>query len=212
MALSPATIRNVMADLEESGLLFAPHTSAGRMPTDAGLRLFVDGLLEVGSLTDDERKSIDAQCAGSGAGLEELLEDATAALSGISRYAGLVLAPKTDSPLKHIELVNLSPGRALVILVTESGVVENRVIETPHGVAPSSLVEASNYLSARLVGRTLSEGYDVITAEDGEAALRGIAVFREGAHLLEGSSLPRDQPARRWAIGARPGAMRCRRT
>ncbi len=165
MALSPATIRNVMADLEESGLLFAPHTSAGRMPTEAGLRLFVDGLLEVGSLTDDERRRIDAQCAGSGADLEELLEDATSALSGLSRYAGLVLAPKTDSPLKHIELVNLSPGRALVILVTESGVVENRVIETPHGMAPSSLVEASNYLSARLVGRTLSEGYDEITAE-----------------------------------------------
>ena len=165
MALSPATIRNVMADLEESGLLFAPHTSAGRMPTDAGLRLFVDGLLEVGSLTDDERRHIDAQCAGSGADLEELLEDATSALSGLSRYSGLVLAPKTDSPLKQIELGNLSPGRALVILVTESGVVENRVIETPHGMAPSSLVEASNYLSARLVGRTLSEGFDEITAE-----------------------------------------------
>ena len=165
MALSPATIRNVMADLEESGLLFAPHTSAGRMPTEAVLRLFVDGLLEVGSLTDDERRHIDAQCAGSGADLEELLEDATAALSGLSRYAGLVLAPKTDSPLKHIELVNLSPGRALVILVTESGVVENRIIETPHGMAPSSLVEASNFLSARLVGRTLSEGFDEITAE-----------------------------------------------
>ena len=142
MALSPATIRNVMADLEESGLLFAPHTSAGRMPTDAGLRLFVDGLLEVGSLTDDERRHIDAQCAGSGADLEELLEEATSALSGLSRYAGLVLAPKTDSPLKHIGLVNLSPGRALVILVTESGVVENRIIETPHGMAPSALVEA----------------------------------------------------------------------
>jgi len=169
--LSPATIRNVMADLEDSGLLYSPHTSAGRLPTDAGLRLFVDGILEIGNLTEDERQSIDIQCAGSPHSLEGLLEDATSALSGLSRCASLVLAPKTGSPLRHIEFVSLSPGRALVVLVTESGIVENRVIQTPRGMPPSGLVEATNYLSARLVGRTLSEAYEEIMAElDGHRA------------------------------------------
>ena len=163
--LSPATIRNVMADLEDAGLLFAPHVSAGRLPTEAGLKLFVDGLLEVGNLTEDERAQIEEQCAGSGGSLEGLLEDVTTALSGLSGCTGLVLAPKTDSPLRHIEFVNLSPGRALVVMVTESGVVENRVIETPNGLSPSALVEATNYLSARLVGHTISEGYDGIMQE-----------------------------------------------
>ncbi len=165
MSLSPATIRNVMADLEDSGLLFAPHTSAGRMPTDAGLRLFVDGILEVGNLTESERKAIDVQCAGTPSTLDGLLEDATSALSGLSRCASLVLAPKTRSPLRHIEFVNLSPGRALVVLVTESGIVENRVIQTPRELPSSALVEATNFLSARLVGRTLGEAYDEIVAE-----------------------------------------------
>ena len=165
MDLSPATIRTVMADLEESGLLFSPHTSAGRMPTDAGLRLFVDGILEVGNLTESERKAIDVQCAGTPGTLEGLLEDATSALSGLARCASLVLAPKTRSPLRHIEFVNLSPGRALVVLVTESGIVENRVIGTPRGLPSSALVEATNFLSARLVGRTLGEAYDEIVAE-----------------------------------------------
>ena len=165
MSLSPATIRNVMADLEDSGLLFAPHTSAGRMPTDAGLRLFVDGILEVGNLTESERKAIDVQCAGTSSTLEGLLEDATSALSGLARCASLVLAPKTRSPLRHIEFVNLSPGRVLVVLVTESGIVENRVIQTPRSLPASALVEATNFLSARLVGRTLGEAYDEIVAE-----------------------------------------------
>ena len=164
-ALSPATIRNVMADLEEAGLLYAPHTSAGRLPTDAGLRLFVDGLLEIGNLSEDERKTIESQCAGSSLSLEELLEDATAALSGLSQCAGLVMAPKAESPLRHVEFVNLSPGRALVVLVTESGFVENRVIETPPGLPPSALVEATKYLGTRLVGHTLGEAIDRTKAE-----------------------------------------------
>lgn len=165
MNLSPASIRNVMADLEDSGLLFAPHTSAGRLPTEAGLRLFVNGILEVGNLTEKERKAIDVQCAGTQGSLEGLLEDATSALSGLSRCASLVLAPKTKSPLRHIEFVNLSPGRALVVLVSENGIVENRIIQTPRGLPASALVEATNYLSARLVGRTLGEAYDEIMAE-----------------------------------------------
>jgi len=164
-ALSPATIRNVMADLEDAGLLYAPHTSAGRLPTDAGLRLFVDGLLEVGNLTKKERAAIDSQFAGTGNSVEGLLEEATTALSGLSNCAGLVLAPKTETPLRHIELVSLSPGRALVVLVTEGGIVENRIIEVPGNLPPSALVEATNFLSARLVGRTVSEAYDEIIEE-----------------------------------------------
>ena len=157
MSLSPATIRNAMADLEELGLLFAPHTSAGRLPTDLGLRLFVNGLLECGNLTTDEQQHIDSQCAASGRSLPEVLEEATTMLSGLSRCAGLVIAPKAEAPLKHIEFVSLGPGRALVVIVTAAGVVENRIIDVPMGMPPSSLVEASNYLSARLVGRTVSE-------------------------------------------------------
>ncbi|MGH6947200.1 MAG: heat-inducible transcriptional repressor HrcA [Kiloniellales bacterium] len=165
MGLSPATIRNVMADLEEAGLLYAPHTSAGRLPTELGLRLFVHGLLERGNLTGDERQRIESQCAASGRSLPEVLEQASGMLSGLSRCAGLVLAPKFKEPLKHIEFVHLGPGRALVVLVTESGAVENRVIDVPIGLPASSLVEASNYLSARLVGRTLSDAQACIKDE-----------------------------------------------
>lgn len=164
-ALSPATVRNVMADLEDAGLLFSTHASAGRLPTDAGLRLFVDGLLQVGNLTRSERDSIAAHCRTAGSSVEGVLKEATSVLSGLSHCAGLVTAPKTDTPLKHIEIVSLNPGRALVVLVMENGVVENRFIETPAGLPPSALVEASNYLSARLVGRTLAEAYDGIMAE-----------------------------------------------
>lgn len=165
MKVSPATIRNVMADLEESGLLYSPHTSAGRLPTEQGLRLFVDGLLEVGNLSADERQSIEAQCQASSTNVDSLLERASTVLSGLSRCAGLVVAPKTDSPLRHIEFVNLSPGRALVVLVTENGLVENRIIEVPPSVSGSALVEATNYLSARLVGRTLTEAMSTINEE-----------------------------------------------
>jgi heat-inducible transcriptional repressor len=163
--LSPATVRNVMADLEEAGLLFAPHLSAGRLPTQAGIRLFVDGLLELGNLTEEERKTIEGRLAGTGKSLEGLLAEATEALSGLSRCAGLVLAPKVESPLRHIEFVSLSAGRAMVVLVAENGAVENRIFETPKDLPPSALVEATNYLSARLVGRTLGEATAEIVRE-----------------------------------------------
>jgi heat-inducible transcriptional repressor len=155
--LSPATIRNVMADLEESGLLYAPHTSAGRLPTEAGLRLFVHGLLELGNLGEDERHNIEVLCATRGKSLAQALEEATSALSGLSHCAGVVVVPKQERPLKHIEFVHLGPGRALVVLVTEDGMVENRVIEVPLGLPPSILVSAANYLNARLIGRTIEE-------------------------------------------------------
>ena len=157
IALSPATIRNVMSDLEEAGLLYAPHTSAGRLPTEKGLRLFVNGLLELGDLTQDERRDIDGKCAAAGRSVPEVLEQATQLLSGLSRCAGLVVAPKAERTLKHIEFLHLGPGRALVVLVTEDGQVENRIIDVPIGLPSSSLIEASNYLASRLVGRTLAE-------------------------------------------------------
>jgi len=165
LGISPATIRNVMSDLEELGLLFAPHTSAGRLPTDAGLRLFVDGLLEIGNLTSKERELIEEQCAGSSHSINALMNDATTALSGLSGCASIVFAPKTESPLKHIEFVNLSPGRTLVVLVTENGIVENRIFTTPETLPPSALVQVTNYLGARLVGRTISQAFDEIMTE-----------------------------------------------
>jgi heat-inducible transcriptional repressor len=157
LGLSAATIRNTMAELEEAGLLYAPHTSAGRLPTDQGFRLFVDGLLEVGRLSQDERQNLEARCKAANRSLPQLLEEASTALSGISRCAGLVLAPKTERSLKHVEFINLAPGRALVVLVTEAGMVENRIIEVPIGVPSSALVTAGNYLSSRVLGRTLDE-------------------------------------------------------
>ncbi|MBM3521417.1 MAG: heat-inducible transcriptional repressor HrcA [Alphaproteobacteria bacterium] len=163
--LSPATIRNVMSDLQDLGLLYAPHTSAGRLPTAAGLRLFVDGLLEVGSLSEDERATIDAQCAATGRSLPQTLQEATAAVAGLSRCASLVLAPKSDDALKHVEFVSLGSGRALVVLVTNTGQVENRVIEVPAGLTPAQLVHAGNFLNNRLSGRTLGEAKADVLAE-----------------------------------------------
>ena len=155
--LSPATIRNVMADLEELGLLYAPHTSAGRLPTDAGLRLFVDGILEIGNLTSDEQANIESQCRAAGVNMPQVMQQASTLLSGLSQCAALVMAPKTEEKLRHIEFVNLGPGRALVVMVGESGNVENRVIDVPFGMPASSLVEASNFLTTRVIGHSLTD-------------------------------------------------------
>ncbi len=155
--LSPATIRNVMADLTDAGLLFAPHTSAGRLPTDSGLRLFVDGLLHFGELADEDREAIAAALAGSGRSLQDTLADASSLLAGLSSAAGVVLAPKGEGPLKHIEFVPLGSGRALVVLVAADGHVENRIIDTPPGLPPSALQQAGNYLNARIASRPLGE-------------------------------------------------------
>jgi heat-inducible transcriptional repressor len=165
--LSPATIRNVMADLEEAGLLYAPHTSAGRLPTEIGLRLYVHGLLEIGNLAEAERQNIESLCAARGVSLAQALEEATQALSGLSHCAGVVVVPKQERPLKHIEFVHLGPGRALVVLVTEDGLVENRVIEVPLGLPPSTLISAGNFLNSRLVGRTIEETRSEIGEEIG---------------------------------------------
>jgi heat-inducible transcriptional repressor len=165
LELSPATVRNVMSDLQDAGLLYSPHVSSGRLPTEAGLRFFVDGLLEVGRLTEHERSSIESQCAAQGRNSQKTLEEASRVLSGLSNYASLVVVPKADARLKHIEFVALGPDRALVILVTDDGAVENRVIDIPVGMPASIIVEATNFLSARMVGKTLEEGQNQIAAE-----------------------------------------------
>src|ERR1700733_1629490 len=157
LQLSPATIRNVMAELEELGLLHAPHISAGRIPTGAGLRFFIDGILELGDLGEKEKSNIEAQCAATGKNLADVLARAGDALAGLSACAGLVLAPKIDRPLKQIEFVALAPGRVLTVLVTEDGMVENRVIDAPLDLSSSALAMAANYLNRRLAGQHLAE-------------------------------------------------------
>jgi heat-inducible transcriptional repressor len=158
ISLSPASVRNVMSDLEHLGLIYAPHTSAGRLPTQTGLRLFVDGLLEVGHLTEDERRQIDVQLAARRRqSMEQVLTDAGDMISGLSHCAGLVLTEKQDMRLKHIEFVALEPGKALVVLVGEDQTVENRVIQVPRGLPPSALIEAANYLNHHVRGCSIGE-------------------------------------------------------
>lgn len=165
LGVSPATIRNVMADLEDVGLLAAPHTSAGRIPTDIGLRFFVDGLMEVGNLTKSEREAIRGKCATTGRAVEDVLSEATRALSGLSRCASVVMVPKQELSVRHIEFVPIAPGRALVVLVAEDGSVENRIIDVPIGLPASALIQAGNYLSARLVGRSIEDVASAVQAE-----------------------------------------------
>ncbi len=191
LTLSPASIRNVMADLESMGLLYAPHTSAGRAPTEKGLRLFVDGLLEVGELAPDERASIEARMGDSGRRLEDVLTQATLMLSGLSNCAGLVVSSKQDSLLKHIEFTSIAPGKALVVMVSEDGQVENRLIDTPLGLPASALSEASNYLNARLRGRTLDAARTEVLSElDSERAELDVLTAKIVAEGLATLSTP----------------------
>jgi heat-inducible transcriptional repressor len=170
MPLSPASVRNVMSDLERLGLIYAPHTSAGRLPTETGLRLFVDGLLEVGDMASEERRAIEAQIGARGEkALDQVLTRAGEMISGLSHCAGVVLADKQVGRLKHIEFVPLDPGKALVILVGEDQEVENRVIALPKGLPASSLAEATNYLNARIAGLTLDEAKARIEKEQASA-------------------------------------------
>lgn len=193
--LSPATIRNIMSDLERLGLLYAPHTSAGRLPTEQGLRMFIHGLLEVGDISQEERTKLEILCASKNKNLDDILEETTTTLSGLTQCAGLVLAPKSESPLKHVEFVSLSPGRALVILITESGVVENRVVEIPTGMPHSSLVEAGNYLTQKLSGKSLSEArrYVLDQLEADRATLDDLAgqLVKEGIAVWSGTQTPK---------------------
>ncbi|UTW55488.1 heat-inducible transcriptional repressor HrcA [Kordiimonas sp. SCSIO 12610] len=191
--LSAATIRNVMADLEQSGLLISPHTSAGRIPTDTGLRLFVDGMMEVGNLTHSERESIQGTCAATGRVFEDILSDATKALSGLSKCTSLVMVPKHDQTIQHIEFVSIAPDKALVILVGQNGTVENRVINLPAGLPPSTLVQASNYLNARLAGKNIDDVKNQIAYELSarQAELDGLTskVVEEGLAVWAGNDV-----------------------
>ncbi len=163
--VSAATVRNVMQDLEFLGLLDSPHVSAGRVPTELGLRLFVDGLLEVSDLDDDDREKIEATVKTNEADVGALMGRIGSALSGITHGASLVLAPKHEAPIRHIDFVHLAPDRALVVLVFEDGHVENRVFRPPLGQTPSSLREAANFLNNFATGRTLSELRQAIVKE-----------------------------------------------
>jgi heat-inducible transcriptional repressor len=155
--LSPASVRNVMADLEQLGLIYAPHTSAGRLPTEIGLRFFVDALMQIGDLNDDERRQIESRVAGAGKSVESVLNEASGLLSGLTHAAGVVLTAKSNVRLKNIEFVRLEPERALVVLVGDDGQVENRIVNLPIGLPTSALVEAGNFLNARIRGKTLAE-------------------------------------------------------
>ncbi len=163
--VSAATIRNTMQDLEYLGLLDSPHTSAGRMPTQLGLRMFVDGLLEIGDPEGEDRNRIDETFGTNSDDVTTLLDRVGSALSGVTRGASLVLAPKHEAPIKHIEFVSLAPERALVVLVFADGHVENRLFTPPPGQTPSSMREAANFLNAVLEGQTLSSLGAVIARE-----------------------------------------------
>ncbi|WP_413060327.1 heat-inducible transcriptional repressor HrcA [Sphingomonas carotinifaciens] len=187
--LSPASIRGVMQELEEVGLLAAPHTSAGRMPTEQGLRLFVDGMMHVHEPSAEERAAIEAR-AGTHGPVEEALAATTAILSGLSACAGLVMVPKREVKLRSIGFVPLSPVQALAVLVSEDGSVENRVLQVPGGMTSSALVEAGNFMTATLGGLTLAEAQTRLERElkgtraalDGaarELVERGLAVWSE---------------------------------
>ncbi len=191
VSLSSASIRSVLADLEGQGLLAAPHTSAGRLPTEAGLRLFVDGIMQVAEPTVEERLAIESRISTPGP-IEAALEATSALLSSLTSGAGVVMVPRREPRLTHLQLVPLGPGRALAVLVGEDGGVENRIVELPMGLPPGALEEASNYISAHLIGRTLAEAALTMRADisSGKSALdaasrdlveRGLAVWSEDA-------------------------------
>jgi heat-inducible transcriptional repressor len=197
MTLSPASVRNVMSDLEQLGLVYAPHTSAGRLPTEIGLRFFVDALMQIGDLTENDRKAIEAQVAGLGQSntVEAVLTEASGLLSGLSRAAGVVLTAKSNQRLKHVEFVRLEPERALVVLVGEDGQIENRVLNIPVGLPTSALVEASNFLNARIRGRTLAEAKTEIERrlKEGQAELDELTQKIIAAGLASWSGGERDE-------------------
>lgn len=163
--VSAATIRNVMQDLEYLGLLDSPHVSAGRIPTQLGLRMFVDGMIEIGDPTELDREKIDATLGNNSSDVGGLLDRIGSALSGVTHGASLVLTPKHEAPIKHIEFVSLSPDRALVVLVFSDGHVENRLFTPPPGQTPSSMREAANFLNAFVEGKTISELHQSIKQE-----------------------------------------------
>jgi heat-inducible transcriptional repressor len=165
VALSPASIRNIMSDLTEMGLIDSPHTSAGRVPTHAGLRIFVDSLLQVSEPTAEDKRAIDARLAAAGRRTDDVLDAASDLLSGLVGGAGLVSTPATDAPIRHVEFIRTSSEQALAVIVSESGDVENRLLSLPPGLPAAALIEAGNYLNARMRGRTLSDAREAVLRE-----------------------------------------------
>ncbi|MQT13262.1 heat-inducible transcriptional repressor HrcA [Segnochrobactrum spirostomi] len=197
MPLSPASVRNVMADLETLGLIYSPHTSAGRLPTERGLRFFVDAMLEIGDLSRGDRERIEKQvrAAGEVRTYEGVLNEASQLLSGLSGGAGVVITNKADLRLKHIEFVRLEPMRALAVLVGSDGSVENRIVSLPPGLPSSALIEAGNYLNAHIRDRTLSEAQEelerVSAANQAELDELTRRVVEEGLAVWSGASAER---------------------
>ncbi|WP_319533327.1 heat-inducible transcriptional repressor HrcA [uncultured Cohaesibacter sp.] len=199
ISLSPASVRNVMSDLEQLGLIYSPHTSAGRLPTELGLRFFVDAMMEFGDLSNEERRIIERQMSSSHqpeAGVENLLTKASQMLSGMSSGAGLVLSSKQDKRLKHVEFVRLETTKALVILVDEEDRVENRLIDLPSGLPASALTEASNFLNAHIRGKTLSAAQEEIEAHrhDLQVELDDLSAKLVEAGLATWAGAANDQP------------------
>ena len=191
MNLSPASIRSVLSDLEQLGLLAAPHTSAGRMPTEIGLRLFVDGMMQVAEPTLEERSAIESQLTQPGP-IEQALQTTSAILSDLSGAAGMVMVPQREARLAQLNMVQLDARRALMVMVGQDGQIENRILDLPEGVGRAALEEASNYVSARLSGRTLAEAARAMRHEiaSGRSALdsasrdlveRGLVIWSEDA-------------------------------
>jgi len=182
VALSPASIRNVMSDLTELGLIDSPHTSAGRIPTHAGLRVFVDSLLQLGEPGEADKRQIESRLAGSGRRMGDVLSEASELLSGLVGGAGLVSTPTADAPIRHIEFVRTSSEQALAVIVTETGDVENRILALPPGLPASALVEAGNYLNARTKGKSLAEARETVL---GEIRSRRALLDQTAARLVE---------------------------
>jgi heat-inducible transcriptional repressor len=181
LQLSPASIRNVMQDLEELGLLEAPHTSAGRVPTEQGLRLFVDGMMQAAAPSAAEVAAIEAEAGRSGASLEDVLGRTTSVLSGLAQCAAVVASPKGEPILRQLNLVPLGPGRALAVLVGADGGIENRIIALPDGLPPQALEQAQNYVNSRLAGLTLA---DAVTRLQSEMASNRAELDRLTANLV----------------------------
>lgn len=199
MSLSPATIRHAMAELEDRGLLYAPHTSAGRLPTESGMTVFVEGLLELDHLSRDEQSQIEAKMnAARGQTLTDVLEQTSRFLSGLSSCAGLVFAPKSEDPVRQVEFVLLGPGRALAVLVTSAGMIENRLLDVTTDITATELTRAANYLNSRIADKTLSQAaaqirtdlqadrtqLDALTTRVVEAGIASLAPDADGGHLF----------------------------
>jgi heat-inducible transcriptional repressor len=165
LGLSAASIRNTMSDLEHAGLLYSPHTSAGRMPTEQGIRLYIEGLMQIGNLSAQDRQQIESACTASNRPIDEVLEEASSLLSGLSSCASLVIAPKMEGFIKQIQFVQISPQKILTILVFQNGMVENRVIDVDPGVSITHLSAATNYINAKLNGKTISQAEQEIRQE-----------------------------------------------